>query len=108
MARQRHTLRRAGIFGDAAILAFLLLQAADGVLTYVGVQTLGVSVEANPLLLALMAAVGQAPAVLAAKGVAAALGMSLHLLGVHKVVALLAAVYLTAAVIPWAGLLIII
>lgn len=107
MARQWYTLSKRSVFGDAAIVAFLFLQAADGVLTYVGVRTLGIGMEANPLLLSLMVSLGHAPAVLAAKGVAAALGMSLHLLGVHKVVALLSGVYLTAAVIPWAGLLVV-
>ena len=103
---QRSTPGKRSVFGDAAIVLFLVLQAADGVLTYVGVKTLGLGMEANPLLLALMVTLGQAPAVLCAKGVAVALGMSLHLIGVHKIVALLSAIYLTAAVIPWAGLLI--
>ncbi len=107
MARQLYSLGKHSAFGDAAIVAFLALQAADGVFTYVGVRTLGIGMEANPLLLSLMVALGHAPAVLAAKGVAAVLGMSLHLLGVHKIVALLSAIYLTAAVIPWAGLLIV-
>lgn len=107
MARQLYSLGKHSAFGDAAIVAFLALQAADGVFTYVGVRTLGIGMEANPLLLSLMVTLGHAPAVLAAKGVAAVLGMSLHLLGVHKIVALLSAIYLTAAVIPWAGLLIV-
>jgi len=92
-------------FGDAVIVLFLLAQAADGVMTYVGVTTLGVHLEANPLLASLMDLFGQATAVAAAKLVASGLGISLHLIGVHRVLAILTGVYLVAAVLPWAGLL---
>jgi uncharacterized membrane protein len=92
-------------FGDAVIVLFLLAQAADGVMTYVGVTTLGVHLEANPLLASLMDLFGQATAVAAAKLVASGLGISLHIIGVHRVLAILTGVYLVAAVLPWAGLL---
>jgi uncharacterized membrane protein len=92
-------------FGDAVIVLFLLAQAADGVMTYVGVTTLGVHLEANPLLASLMGLFGQATAVAAAKLVASGLGISLHLIGVHRILAVLTGVYLVAAVLPWAGLL---
>jgi hypothetical protein len=52
-----------------------------------------------------MALFGQGTAVAGAKIVASGLGISLHLLGVHRVLAVLTAVYLLAAVLPWAGLL---
>ena len=93
-------------FGDAVIVLFLLAQAADGVLTYVGVTTLGVHLEANPLLASLMHAFGQGAAVATAKVVASALGISLHLIGVHGILAVLTGIYFLAAVLPWAGLLI--
>lgn len=92
-------------FGDTVIVLFLLAQAADGVLTYVGVTTYGVHLEANPLLASLMALFGQATAVTGAKIVASGLGISLHLVGTHRVLAVLTGVYLVAAVLPWAGLL---
>jgi hypothetical protein len=92
-------------FGNLAILAFLLMQAADGALTYVGVATHGLGAEANPLLVGLMVSVGAVPALLSAKALAAALGMFLHLLGVHRVVALLTAVYLGGAIMPWLSVL---
>jgi len=92
-------------FGDAVIVLFLLAQAADGVMTYVGVTTFGVHLEANPLLAFLMNLFGQGAAVAAAKVVASGLGISLHLIGVHRVLAVLTGVYLVAAVLPWAGLL---
>jgi len=92
-------------FGDAVIVLFLLAQAADGVMTYVGVTTLGVHLEANPLLAAMMGFFGQGTALAAAKVVASGLGISLHLLGVHRVLAVLTGVYFVAAILPWAGLL---
>jgi uncharacterized membrane protein len=92
-------------FGDAVIVLFLLAQAADGVMTYVGVTTLGVHLEANPLLAGLMNMFGQGTAVTAAKLVASGLGISLHLIGVHRILAILTGVYLIAAILPWAGLL---
>jgi uncharacterized membrane protein len=95
-------------FGDAVIVLFLLAQAADGVMTYVGVSTLGVHLEANPLLALLMNLFGQGAAVATAKLVAAGLGISLHLLGVHRVLAVLTGVYLLAAVFPWIGLLLMV
>jgi uncharacterized membrane protein len=92
-------------FGDAIIVLFLLAQAADGVMTYVGVTTLGIHLEANPLLALLMNLFGQGMAVTGAKLVAAGLGISLHLIGVHRVLAVLTGVYVVAAVLPWVGLL---
>ena len=92
-------------FGDTVIVLFLLAQAADGVMTYVGVTTLGVHLEANPLLALLMDAFGQGTAVTAAKIVASGLGISLHLIGVHRILAVLTGVYFLAAILPWAGLL---
>lgn len=92
-------------FGDAVIVLFLLAQAADGVMTYVGVTTLGVHLEANPLLASLMAAFGQGTALTGAKLVASGLGISLHLLGTHRILAVLTGIYFLAAVLPWAGLL---
>lgn len=95
-------------FGDAVIVLFLFAQAADGVMTYVGITTFGVRLEANPLLLSLMTLFGPGAAVAGAKIVAAGLGMSLHLIGVHRILAVLTGVYFLAALIPWAGLLLLI
>jgi len=92
-------------FGDIVIVLFLLAQAADGVMTYVGVTTMGLAIEANPLLASLMASIGQGAGVTLAKVVAAGLGISLHLLGVHRIIAVLTAIYMLGAVVPWASLL---
>lgn len=91
-------------FGNVSILLFLLAQAADGALTYLGVRTLGLGIEGNPLLLTLMVTIGAAPALLGAKFMAAMLGISLHLIGVHRIVAALTAFYVFGAVLPWMGI----
>jgi len=94
-----------GAFGNVAIVAFLLMQAADGALTYIGVNTHGLSAEANPLLVGLMVTVGAAPTLFGAKTLAALLGVFLHLRGVHGAVAVLAAIYFGGAVVPWVSVL---
>jgi uncharacterized membrane protein len=93
------------LFGDIALLVFLLAQASDGVLTYVGVSIYGLHMEGNPILGWLMLAMGQGAALAVAKVVAGAFGIALHLSSVHKAVAVLAFFYLTAAVIPWVAIL---
>ena len=95
------------LFGNAAVLAFLLAQALDGVLTYVGLTTLGPHMEGNPLVASLMLAFGMGAGLTGAKLIAAGLGIALHLTGVHRLVALLAAVYVAAAVLPWTALLLL-
>ncbi len=96
---------RSQLFGNVALLAFLLMQCLDGVLTYVGVVTFGHGVEANPLLAELMVTLGAGAALTTAKTLAAGLGILLHLREVHGVVMLLAALYLVAAVGPWTAIL---
>ena len=92
-------------FGEFIIVAFLLSQAIDGVLTYVGVIEFGPEIEANPLIAALMGAVGHGPALASVKLLAASLGIALHLNGVHRILALLTLYYLAGSVVPWSALL---
>ncbi len=99
----RRTLPRSR-FGDFAVICFVLVQGLDGVFTYLGVRAYGVGVEANPLISAAIATVGLAAGLTAAKLVAVAFGILLHLRRVHAVVALLTAVYFTLAIVPWAAL----
>jgi hypothetical protein len=98
-------IRRTLPFGNLAILAFLLVQAADGMLTYIGLVTYGPAVEGNPLLSWGMRVLGAAPALAGAKFAASAFGIVLHLTAVHRTVALLAALYMSAAILPWVELL---
>jgi uncharacterized membrane protein len=92
-------------FGNTAIILFFVAQAMDGVLTYLGVNMLGRDIEGNPLLHWLMGATGHGPALAIAKLSAAGFGIILHLASVHRAVALLTLLYLTAAVVPWMAVL---
>jgi len=92
-------------FGNVVVVAFLIAQACDGVLTYIGVANYGARAEGNPLLGWLMSALGCAAGLAAAKAMTGALGIVLHLVAVHRVVAALAAFYFVAAIAPWIGLL---
>jgi hypothetical protein len=96
---------RTAWFGNLVVIAFLLAQASDGVLTYVGVSIYGVSIEGNPILGWMMGTLGHGVALTAAKGVAGAFGILLHLGSVHKVVAALTAFYFAVAVVPWVAIL---
>lgn len=93
------------LFGNVAIVVFLLAQCLDGIFTYIGVNTYGLAVEANPLIAALMASVGHGTALVGAKSVAGALGVCLHLREIHAAVAVLAGFYLAVAVVPWVAIL---
>ena len=92
-------------FGDVAVVLFLIAQALDGVLTYVGVTILGTHAEANPILAWLMETLGNGAALASAKVAASGFGVLLHLAAVHRIVAGLATFYILAAVFPWIALL---
>lgn len=83
------------------LLVFIVLQAADGVLTYVAVARFGPQAEGNPLLVTWMMLTGAAPALVGAKAMACFCGALLYMAGVHHVLAGLSMLYLFAAVIPW-------
>jgi hypothetical protein len=93
------------LFGDLAVVAFLVAQCLDGIFTYVGVTTFGNNIEANPLIGALMLRLGHGTALLVAKSIAASLGIALHLRGVHVAVAALVLFYVATAVLPWIAIL---
>jgi hypothetical protein len=87
--------------GELAILAFFVAQALDAAFTYWGVARHGRGIEGNPLLASLMFSIGEGPALASAKLVAAGCGMILHLTHVHRIVAVLTAFYVCAALLPW-------
>jgi hypothetical protein len=92
------------LFGDIVILAFVCAQCLDGVLTYLGVRLWGLRAEGNPLISSAVLIAGLGPALAGAKLFAVALGIALHLFRVHNVVALLTALYIAGAIIPWAAM----
>jgi hypothetical protein len=93
------------LFGDSIVVIFFITQCLDGVFTYLGIGIWGPTIEANPLISSAIGLVGVVCAVGGAKLVAIGFGMLLHLRRVHNLVAMLAAIYLTAAILPWAALL---
>ena len=82
-------------------LAFVAVQALDGVMSYVGVRTIGPWMEANPLVGWYADVVGPAAALVAAKLVAVACGMVLHLMARHRTLATLTLAYVIFAIGPW-------
>ena len=93
------------LFGDLAVVVFLLAQVLDGALTYIGVSTYGIAVEGNPLISWLMTSLGEGPGLATAKVTAGGFGIALHMAGVHKAVALLAGFYYVVAIGPWVTIL---
>jgi len=96
---------RGELFGNIALILFLLAQVLDGALTYVGISTYGAHMEGNPLISWLISTMGEGPALATAKLAAGTFGIALHLSAVHKAVALLAGFYIAVAVLPWIAIL---
>jgi hypothetical protein len=92
-------------FGKAILVAFILCQALDGLLTYSGIRAYGPTIEGNPILATWMLLAGTGPTLLVAKIAACACGTILYVHGTHKTLAVLTAVYLVVSVAPWVYLL---
>ena len=97
----------AGRFSKAelVLLAFVTVQALDGIMSYVGVRTYGAWIEANPLVAWYASAFGPAVAFAVVKLFAIACGTMLYLMSRHRTVALLTLFYLAFAVVPWVHVL---
>ena len=91
-------------FGDLAVVAFVLVQCLDGVFTYLGVKTWGLSIEANPLITSAVSMAGLGVGLAGTKLIAVGFGIILHLRRTHIIVAILTAFYFAAAIIPWTTL----
>jgi hypothetical protein len=94
-------------FSNAEILwlAFVTVQALDGVMSYVGVTRHGQGVEANPVVGWYLSAFGPAVGFVAAKLFAVTCGAVLYITDRHRWVAALTFLYLIFAVAPWLNLL---
>jgi hypothetical protein len=92
------------LFGDVAVLGFVLVQCLDGIFTYLGVSIWGPEIEANPLISSAVQMAGLGTGLASAKLLAVGFGMVLHLCRVHTVVALLTAIYFALAILPWSYL----
>jgi hypothetical protein len=91
-------------FGNLAVLCFLIVQGLDGVLTYLGVATWGLAIEANPFVSMAMMHAGWGVGLAGTKLVAIGFGILLHLRRVHGLVAFLTFFYIAVAIIPWTAL----
>ena len=96
------------LYGNLLVVGFMVVQGLDGALTYIGIATYGHAIEANPLVSSAIAVAGPGPGLTAAKLLAAACGIVLHLLRVHGLVAALTLFYLVVAIVPWVGMLLLI
>ncbi|MGC4082463.1 MAG: DUF5658 family protein [Vicinamibacterales bacterium] len=83
------------------MLVFVIVQCLDGALTYLGVHTWGLGIEANPLVSSAVAIAGVGAGLTVTKLFAVALGVILHLRRVHLVVAILSVFYIAVAILPW-------
>ena len=80
---------------------FVVLQAADGVLTYSTVRVFGPAAEANQLIVTWMSLAGIGAAIVGAKALACGCGVVLYVFRVNDVLATLTALYLFGAIVPW-------
>jgi Domain of unknown function (DUF5658) len=87
------------------LLAFVVAQALDGVLTYVGIATFGTAVEGNPVVSWYVAMFGAGVGLAVVKAVAIGCAATLHLNARHAILGGLTLLYFGAAVLPWTRLL---
>ncbi len=83
------------------LAVFVVLQVADGLMTYAAVGLFGPQAEGNPLIVAWMGMLGHGPALFGAKLLACGCGAILYIFGVNKALASLTALYLLGAIMPW-------
>lgn len=94
--------RRQISYVDGLWVAFVTVQVLDGVLTYIGVRTFGIGIEANPVVAWYAEAFGPAAGLAAAKLFAIGCASVLYLTSRHRTVAVLTLLYLAFAIVPWA------
>ena len=98
-----HSIRTEA-FGNFVIVLFLIAQVLDGAFTYLGLTSFGLS-EGNPIIAHYVQQHGVGPSLTVAKILAVVCSMVLHLLGLHRTLALLTLMYLALAILPWTYLL---
>ena len=80
---------------------FVVLQVADGLITYGAVSIFGGAAEGNPLLQTWMQLAGVGPALVGAKLLACGCGAVLYVTRTEKAIAALTALYLFGSIGPW-------
>lgn len=87
--------------GRLVFTIFVILQAADGLITYGAVAIFGASAEANPLIQTWIHLAGAGPALLGAKLLACGCGAILYVVRTTRTLAALTVLYLFGAIAPW-------
>ena len=93
------------LFGDTIWIAFVSAQAADAVLTYLGIVAFGIGMEANPIVAAYLITLGPPAGLVCVKLLAIACAAFLHCVARHVLVGVLTIGLLTCAIVPWVQLL---
>ena len=83
------------------LLAFVLVQCADGWLTAIGISRFGSAIEANPLLAWYVSTFGAGIALGAAKLMAVGCAVALYFHACHRTLIALTVLYLVVAIVPW-------
>jgi hypothetical protein len=84
-----------------ALMAFLMAQVGDGLLTYAGITQFGWQIEANPIVKWYVLAFGPETGLAGAKTFAFACVLPLHCRGMYRTIGALTLVYVAGAVILW-------
>lgn len=90
---------------EVLFVAFVIVQALDGAMSYVGVHRHGLGIEANPLVAWYLDVLGPGFGFTVAKLFAVTCGAVLYVTARHRWVALLTLIYIVFAVGPWLHLL---
>ena len=87
--------------GRLVFAVFVVLQIADGLMTYGAVSIFGIVAEGNPLLQTWIHIAGAGPALFGAKLLACGCGAILYLSDSRKTLGALSAFYAVGAIGPW-------
>lgn len=101
----RNALQDRVRLGRIVFIVFVILQIADGLMTFGAVQIFGSRAEGNPILATWIQLAGPAVTLFAAKATACGLAAFLYRIGCQKALAALTGLLLCAAVAPWLAVL---
>ena len=93
------------MFGDTIWIAFVSVQAADAVLTYVGIVLFGIGIDANPIVARCLMTLGPSAGLICTKLFAIGCAALLHCLARHRIVGVLTIGFLLGAISPWVQVL---
>jgi hypothetical protein len=91
--------------GRLTLALFVVLQIADGLITFGAVRIFGAAAEGNPILETWMHLAGPGATLLGAKGIACGGAVLLYTFGRVRTLAALTGVLLAYGVLPWLVLL---